>query len=80
MSEDRFNQLRRLVIEDSDNVTSDEIRELLALNAERERSAARAAERQRIYDEAAGRRSRAEAELRRGTERIQAALAAGAKE
>lgn len=80
MSDDRFNQLYRLVLEDSDSVTSDEIRELLKLNGERERAAARAAERQRILDDVAALQARAEADRRRGTERIHAALAAGAKE
>jgi hypothetical protein len=77
---DRFTELYNRVLEDSDSVSGDELRELLALNAERSRSAARAVERQRIYDEAAARRARAEADQRRGTERIRAALSAGAKE
>lgn len=73
---DRFSELYSRVLEDSDSVSGDELRELLALNAERERAAAR----QRIYDQAAARQTRAEAVQRRGIERIQAALAAGSGE
>jgi hypothetical protein len=73
---DRFDEIYRRVLDDSDSVTGDELRELLELNAERERAAAR----QRIYDQAGERRVRAEADQRRGVERIQAALVAGTRE
>lgn len=77
---DRFDEIYRSILEDSDSVSGDEIRELLALNSERERAAARAAERRRILDDVAAHRARAEADQRRGVERIQAALAAGTGE